>query len=165
MIPTPIRIQTTTVQATKTNSWGSILLLCRDLISIMIISNILATLLFSLGALVLPANFVVEMFSRRVSERFIMKLAIWFIIFACFGIINYQGLYYDVLLGISEYKGFDPIDLVHLKELEISGEEVGKFMTKDNEFPYDWNSGQAVYMTFLSAIFGGTIVLEGLLKV
>ena len=69
-------------------------------------------------------------------------------------------MYYDVL-GISEYKGFDPIDLVHLKELEISGETVGKFMTKDNEFPYDWDYGQAVYITFLSAIFGGTIVLEG----
>ena len=34
-------------------------------------------------------------------------------------------------------------------------------MRKDNEFPYDWNYGQAVYITFLSAIFGGTIVLEG----
>ena len=69
-------------------------------------------------------------------------------------------MYYDVL-GISEYKGFDPIDLVHLQELEISGEGVGKFMTKDNEFPYDWNYGQTVYITFLSAIFGGTIILEG----
>ncbi len=63
--------------------------------------------------------------------------------------------------GISQYKGFDPIDLDHLKKLEISGEEVGKFMTKDHEFPYDWNYGQVVYITFLSAIFGGTIVLEG----
>ena len=34
-------------------------------------------------------------------------------------------------------------------------------MTKDHEFPYDWNYGQVVYVTFLSAIFGGTIVLEG----
>jgi len=117
-------------------------------------------LVASLGALVLPANFVVEICSRRVSERFIMKLSIWFIIFGCFGIFNYQGLYYDVV-GISQYGGFDPIDLKHLKQLELSGEEIGHFMTKDHEFPYDWNYGQVVYVTFLSAIFGGTIVLEG----
>ena len=34
-------------------------------------------------------------------------------------------------------------------------------MTNYNEFPYDWNYGKAVYITFLSAIFGGTIILEG----
>jgi len=117
-------------------------------------------LVASLGALVLPANFVVEIFSRRVSERLIMKISTWFIIFGCIGIINYQGLYYD-LLGISQYGRFDPIDLPHLKELELSGEDVGHFMTANKEFPYDWGYGYIIYITFLSAIFGGTIVLEG----
>ena len=65
------------------------------------------------------------------------------------------------MLGISEYKGFDPIDLPHLKQLELSGEEVGHIMTKHKEFPYDWDYGQVVYVTFLSGIFGGTIILEG----
>ena len=65
------------------------------------------------------------------------------------------------MVGISQYSGFDPIDLKHLKQLELSGEEIGHFMTKDHEFPYDWNYGQVVYVIFLSAIFGGTIVLEG----
>jgi len=117
-------------------------------------------LVASLGALVLPANFVVEIFSRRVSERRIMKLSIWFIIFGCFGIFNYQGLYYDIL-GISTYWKFDPIDIDHLKELELSGAEVGHLFTKDKEFPYDWGKGEIVYIVFLSVIFSGTIVLEG----
>jgi len=103
---------------------------------------------------------VVEIFSRRVSERRIMKLSIWFIIFGCFGIFNYQGLYYDIL-GISTYWKFDPIDIDHLKELELSGAEVGKMFTKDKEFPYDWGKGEIVYIVFLSVIFSGTIILEG----
>ena len=57
---------------------------------------------------------------------------------------------------------FDPIDLKHLKELELSGEEVGYLLTKDKEFPYDWDNGEIVYIIFLSVIFSGTIVLEGM---
>lgn len=49
-----------------------------------------------------------------------------------------------------------------MKKLELSGEDVGLLFTKDNEFPYDWNIGTIVYITFMSAIFGGTIVLEGM---
>lgn len=76
------------------------------------------------------------------------------------GIFNYQGLYYDIL-GISTYGSFDPHDVKHLKELEISGEEVGYLLIKNKEFPYDWDSGEIVYIIFLSVIFSGTIVLEG----
>jgi hypothetical protein len=65
------------------------------------------------------------------------------------------------VLGISEYRRFDPIDTAHLKELELSGEEVGDLLTNDKEFPYDWGYGELAYITFLSAIFSGTIVLEG----
>lgn len=65
------------------------------------------------------------------------------------------------MLGISTYGQFDPIDTAHLKRLELSGEEVGHLLTKDKEFPYDWGYGDIVYITFLSAIFSGTIVLEG----
>eukprot|EP00536_Pseudo-nitzschia_multiseries_P005683 jgi/Psemu1/254737/estExt_Genewise1Plus.C_1090050 len=114
----------------------------------------------ALGALVLPANFVVEIFSRRVSERFIMKVAVWFIVVCCFGIFNYQGLYYDVI-GISTYGQFDPINIDQLKYLRLSGEPVGRLFTDAKEFPYDWTYGVAVYITFLSLIFAGTIVLEG----
>ena len=65
------------------------------------------------------------------------------------------------MLGISTYDGFDPIDLPHLKKLELSGEDIGHYLTKDKEFPYEWGYGQIVYITFLSVIFSGTIVLEG----
>jgi len=117
-------------------------------------------LVASLGALVLPANFVVEVFSRRVSERFIMKTSICFIIVCCFGIFNYQGLYHDAI-GISTYGQFDPIDKTILKQLQLSGETVGQLFADVQEFPYDWNRGEIIYITFLSLIFAGTIVLEG----
>jgi len=117
-------------------------------------------LVASLGALVLPANFLIEILSRKVSERQIMKFSICFIIIGCIGILNYQGLYYDIL-GISTYGQFDPINVDHLNRLELSGEPVGHLFTKDKEFPYDWENGKIIYLLFLSVIFSGTIVLEG----
>lgn len=38
---------------------------------------------------------------------------------------------------------------------------IASFTNDHNEFPYDWGSGRLVYMTFLSATFMGTIILEG----
>lgn len=89
-----------------------------------------------------------------------MKFSICFIIIGCIGILNYQGLYYDIL-GISTYGQFDPINVDHLNRLELSGEPVGRLFTKDKEFPYDWENGKIIYLLFLSVIFSGTIVLEG----
>ncbi|VEU36731.1 unnamed protein product [Pseudo-nitzschia multistriata] len=109
-----------------------------------------------LGGLVLP----VEIFSRRLSERFIMKVSIWFIIVCGLGMFNYQGLYYD-MIGISKYGEFDPIDEAELKELQLSGMTVGQLFADAKEFPYDWNYGVMIYITFLSFTFAGTIVLEG----
>jgi hypothetical protein len=82
------------------------------------------------------------------------------ILFGCFGILNYQGLYYDIL-GVSEYGGFDPVNATQLKDLELYGESVGQLFTTHHEFPYDWTYGPAIYITFLCIIFMGTIVLEG----
>lgn len=117
-------------------------------------------LIAALGALVLPANFVVENFSRKVSERRILKASLWVILFGCFGILNYQGMYYD-LLGVSTYRDVDPLNTTDLSHLELGGERVGSLFTKQKEFPYDWSYGPAIYITFLSIIFMGTIVLEG----
>jgi hypothetical protein len=44
----------------------------------------------------------------------------------------------------------------------IGEEEVGSILTHEGEFPYDYGSGPAIYIVFVSAIFIGTIVLEGL---
>ena len=35
-----------------------------------------------------------------------------------------------------------------------------KHSLKHSEFPYDWNAGEYVYITALSAIFIGTIIME-----
>ncbi|KAL3924821.1 MAG: hypothetical protein SGILL_000806 [Bacillariaceae sp.] len=115
-------------------------------------------LIAALGALVLPANFLVENFSHKVSERRILRVSLWVIFFGCFGILNYQGLYFDVL-GVSTYGGFDPIDITEMHSLELGGETVD--LTPKDEFPYDWGIGRPIYTTFLCVIFMGTIVLEG----
>jgi hypothetical protein len=84
----------------------------------------------------------------------------WFIILSCIGILNFQGLYYDID-GITEYGDVDPANTTDLKHLELSGVKVGRLFTRENEFPYDWGYGHIVYIVFLSAIFMGTIILEG----
>jgi hypothetical protein len=77
-----------------------------------------------------------------------------------FGILNYQGMYYD-LKGISQYGGFDPDGTVNIQHLVIDGEQVGSILTKEKEFPYDFSHGIPVYVSFLSIVFMGTIILEG----
>jgi hypothetical protein len=88
-----------------------------------------------------------------------LQFSIWFIILSCIGIFNFQGLYYDIS-GITQYGNVDP-DTTDLKHLELSGVIIGRLFTRENEFPYDWGYGHIVYIFFLSAIFMGTIILEG----
>mmetsp|Transcript_30028 Transcript_30028/g.72886 ORF Transcript_30028/g.72886 Transcript_30028/m.72886 type:complete len:592 (-) Transcript_30028:1207-2982(-) len=117
-------------------------------------------LIAALGALVLPSDFIVETCSHHVSERRILILSLWLIAGGLVGILNYQGMYYD-LKGISEYGAFDPDGTVNIQQLIIDGEQVGSILTKKREFPYDWECGVPVYITFLSVVFMGTIILEG----
>jgi len=46
-------------------------------------------------------------------------------------------------------------------DIEIGGTSITKVLNKENEVPYDWGRGRVVYITFLSAVFMGTIILEG----
>lgn len=46
-------------------------------------------------------------------------------------------------------------------DISIGGTSVTKVLNKQNEVPYDWGAGKAVYIIFLSAVFMGTIILEG----
>lgn len=51
--------------------------------------------------------------------------------------------------------------LVNATDIEIGGTSISKVLNKENEVPYDWGAGKPVYITFLSAVFMGTIMLEG----
>lgn len=46
-------------------------------------------------------------------------------------------------------------------DISVGGESITTFLNKHLEVPYDWGAGLIVYITFLSAIFMGTIILEG----
>ena len=117
-------------------------------------------LIAALGLCVLPSDFIVETCSHHVSERSILILSLWVIAVGLVGILNYQGMYFD-LKGISEYGAFDPNGTVDIEQLVINGEQLGNILTKKREFPYDWEYGVPVYITFLSIVFMGTIILEG----
>jgi hypothetical protein len=76
-----------------------------------------------------------------------------------FGIMNYEGLLFDVLGSVDE--------VVEDKKNEIDvtvlgNETVGEILNKEEEFPYDWSTGRYVYIAFLSLTFMGTIILEGI---
>jgi len=92
-----------------------------------------------------------------------MKGSVIFIIVSLIAILNFEALWYDILgLGVefvdSVYNNDTTVDEV---DIEIGGKKVGELLNSKKEFPYDWGAGDAVYIIFLSAIFCGTIILEG----
>ncbi|KAL7486520.1 hypothetical protein ACHAW6_012115 [Cyclotella cf. meneghiniana] len=108
----------------------------------------------SLGALVLPAHFIVERASRSYSERQILKYSILFVMFSCVAICNLEGLALD----------FIGLVLQRIKQKGPTAKRLKKVVTlasDHGEFPYDWGAGSYVYLTFLSAIFIGSIIMEG----
>ncbi|KAL7520878.1 hypothetical protein ACHAWX_005574 [Stephanocyclus meneghinianus] len=108
----------------------------------------------SLGALVLPAHFIVERASRSYSERQILKYSILFVMFSCVAICNLEGLALD----------FIGLVLKRIKQKGPTAKRLKKVVTlasDHGEFPYDWGAGSYVYLTFLSSIFIGSIIMEG----
>lgn len=76
------------------------------------------------------------------------------VMFSCVAICNIEGLMLD-LIGII---------LDHIKEkgpAAIQMNAIIKGALHHDEFPYDWGIGRVIYVTFLSAIFIGSIILEG----
>ena len=46
-------------------------------------------------------------------------------------------------------------------DISIGGTSISSFLNKQHEIPYNWGIGTVTYITFLSAVFMGTIILEG----
>jgi hypothetical protein len=46
-------------------------------------------------------------------------------------------------------------------DISIGGTSILSFLNKHHEIPYNWGIGTVTYITFLSAVFMGTIILEG----
>lgn len=114
----------------------------------------------SLGALVLPADFVVEKAAHYYSERKILFRSLVFILVSLFLIINWSGLFYD-LAGTVIMDTYDS-DLQDgdISQVEIGKDKVSSLLTKEGEMEYDFGAGPVVYLVFLSLIFMSTIVLE-----
>ena len=135
-------------------------------------------LIASLGSLVLPADFFVERMSHVHSERKIMKvcqcqkavewqphfhnmltlallaffpfkISLIFLIVCMVLIMNLEGLVLDV---VGDVEG---------ENAAFEGSQLRSYLNKRGEFKYDWSLGRYVYVFFLSSIFMGTIVLEG----
>ena len=65
------------------------------------------------------------------------------------GILNLEGLILDVVGNVEG------------EDASFDGWQLRSYLNKKGEFFYDWRLGRYVYIFFLSAIFMGTIVLEG----
>lgn len=136
-------------------------------------------LLACLGALVLPAHFVVEKASHYYSERRILFVSLELIhrpafkhnsvpfcqfslLFVClcfFGIFNWKAVYYDIV-GSFAVANIDMSNFT-IFDTKIGEERIGDLLTNKNEFPYEFDAGPYIYISFMSAIFIGTIVMEG----
>lgn len=81
--------------------------------------------------------------------QFSIQYSIVFISACLVAILNFEGLLYDIIGNVDG------------ENAEIDGTSITSLLNKEKEFLYDWGSGKYVYVTFLSAIFMGTIVLEG----
>ena len=94
-------------------------------------------------------------------KHFVAKQkSLLFLIVGLLGILNWSGMYFDVagFLDAQDYEKADKHNAL------IAGEELDHVLTPKGEFLYDFGfgrSGTVVYVTFLSAVFMGTIVLEG----
>jgi len=88
----------------------------------------------------------------------ISQYSLLFIIGGLVAITNFEGLAYD-LAGWTT-KAVD--DVSNDKDVQIVGTKVNKILNKKKEFPYDsWGAGHIKYIACLSAVFMGTIILEG----
>jgi hypothetical protein len=79
-----------------------------------------------------------------------------FTIVSLFGILNYDGFVYDVIGNLDEFTESE-----RPKQVSVGGTTIVSLLNKRDEFPYDWGFGPYVYIVFLSAVFVGTIILEG----
>ena len=83
------------------------------------------------------------------------KYSSYIILGGLLAILNYEGMIYDVL-------GYgDEVEKL-INEAPDNPEEkrLKSVLNHHNEFPYDWDAGEAIYVVSLSVIFMGTIILE-----
>lgn len=101
-------------------------------------------------------------------QSLLLQYSIVFIFFGLFAILNYEGLVFDIIWYAIEAvkpddfpKNATVSNSTNSTDISVGGQSLTSFVNKYNEIPYDWGAGLIVYITFLSAIFMGTIILEG----
>ena len=91
------------------------------------------------------------------------QYSVLFICASLFAILNYEGLIFD-LFGLAA-EAVEPasnrVNSTKDVDISIGGTSISSFLNTQKEVPYDWGYGKFVYITFLSAVFMGTIILEG----
>ena len=93
-----------------------------------------------------------------------LQHSLWFIGLCLFAILNYEGFIFDFIgyaVTAVEPDKLNATNTTNPTDIVIAGEDLTKVLNKHNEVPYDWGAGRPVYLTFLSAFFLGTIILEG----
>ena len=103
--------------------------------------------------------------SKLTFRRTLLQYSLVFIGLCLFGILNYEGFIFDFIgyavTAVDDSNTFHPNNATHQTDIVIAGNDLTHILNKHHEVPYDWGAGKPVYLTFLSAIFLGTIILEG----
>lgn len=88
-----------------------------------------------------------------------VQYSIIFILFSLVVILNFEGVIFD-FIGVAVTTL--PIgDARNRTDIAIAGVDLEFVLNDEKEVPYNWGTGRPVYLIFLSAIFLGTIILEG----
>ena len=98
------------------------------------------------------------------------------ILLSLIGILNYEGFIFDFIgyavqavdsdhfgstqHNASHHDNYNSTQPLH-SDIVIAGNDLTVVLNKYQEVPYDWGAGRTVYLVFLSVIFLGTIILEG----
>eukprot|EP00977_Amphora_coffeiformis_P015997 scaffold4833_cov233-Amphora_coffeaeformis.AAC.32 len=81
--------------------------------------------------------------------------------------MNYEGIVFDGIgiaagmFGLSKKEHSVTTNSTEHVSIAIGGKDIMEVLNEQQEVPYDWGAGRPVYLTFLCAIFMGTIILEG----
>lgn len=117
-------------------------------------------------------TFVAERLELWNTHSSVLPPSQYSIVFICVGllaILNYEGLIFDIMGVAAESVGVlennnntqGAVESDSSVDVALGGNSISSFLNDEHEVPYDWGLGTGVYVTFLSAIFLGTIILEG----
>ena len=103
----------------------------------------------SLGVFVLPANFIIEQFTRLYDDRQIIRFCLWFCFVGVLGLLNFRALL-----------GYPEDERVIVPFGDTTDMSASNTFTR-SKHEYDGSLGKFQFVTGVAWVFTGSIMLEG----